>query len=244
LKLLDNQLRLITDNQIQTDVGFEVPTDLNHNILQENATEFTSAFADHLQDDDDFNHFLGQDSPFVSHIRWNMEVENGDEDEDEGEGEGDGDGNCNCDDNGDSNGEEIMPDDEEQREQREMEESSQRHWQQVDDEEIRLLFAELGLDFTVDEGLEHDTEECTSFSKIHHENTKYYPGAAADYGEGTTFAERFKNDQFRASRDASGNLYYPFASWKEWEFTNVLMRLHCPLSEKTELLQTQVVSTY
>jgi hypothetical protein len=37
-----------------------------------------------------------------------------------------------------------------------------------------------------------------------------YAGAVAEYGRGTTFMDRFNNDEY--AQECNTNLYYPFAS--------------------------------
>jgi len=103
-------------------------------------------------------------------------------------------------------------------------------------DELRALFQGSGFD---DHPQEFDKQ---MYSKIDHSKTKIYPGAGQTYGKGTTFFEQFAQDRFSRERNMSNNVYYPFASFEEWEFTNVFMRLQCSLAQKTELLNTKLVS--
>jgi hypothetical protein len=80
-----------------------------------------------------------------------------------------------------------------------------------------------------------------SYSKI--SKSYYYPGAAKDYGRGETFIEKFLKHPDSAQRVMSGNWFYPFSSWEEWEFSNTLARIPCSLAYKTELLNTSLVSS-
>lgn len=80
----------------------------------------------------------------------------------------------------------------------------------------------------------------SAFSKI--VRTEYYNGAAETFGTGTTFKEKFAHEQHAELREESNNLYYPMASFKEWEFSNILLRMPVSQNWKNELLNTQLVS--
>ena len=71
-------------------------------------------------------------------------------------------------------------------------------------------------------------------------HSEYYEGAAKDFGTGLTFLEKFKQDKDAAERVE--NPYFPMESFAEWEFTNKFMQMHCSQAEKTELLDTELVS--
>lgn len=75
-------------------------------------------------------------------------------------------------------------------------------------------------------------------SRIH--RSVPFPGASQIYGRGSTFLEDFGHDIFDDFRRT--NLYHPFVSRDEWEFTNVLMRMPCSLAQKNALLKTNIVS--
>lgn len=79
------------------------------------------------------------------------------------------------------------------------------------------------------------------FSRI--VSSKFFEGAARIYGKGSTFLEKFSSDRLSDARINQDNIYLPWASHKEWEFANVLSRMHCSLEEKNALLNTQVVSS-
>jgi hypothetical protein len=105
-----------------------------------------------------------------------------------------------------------------------------------DDEEIIELFREA----VISENFQWTptADNSPRFSKI--VRTESYEGAAKVYGKGETFLERFGRDEQAQHR--SENPYFPLASRDEWEFTNVLLRMHCSQAEKTELLNTGLVS--
>lgn len=86
-------------------------------------------------------------------------------------------------------------------------------------------------------GGELESHMASNYSKI--AKTEAYPDAARIYGKGTTFLERFADDQYAEQR--AENNYFPLASKEEWEFTSVLMRMRCSLAEKSELLNTMLV---
>lgn len=104
----------------------------------------------------------------------------------------------------------------------------------LEEDEIRLLFRETGYD----DQATHP--EDAGFSKI--ARAEYYEGAGRIYGKGTTLHDKFAQDQFAYDRERSENVYFPFSSRAEWEFTNILMRMQCSLAQKTELLNTRLVS--
>lgn len=78
-----------------------------------------------------------------------------------------------------------------------------------------------------------------TFSKI--VRSEFYDGAAETFGVGPTFKEKFVEDQYANLREETDNIYYPMASFSEWEFTNVLLRLPVSQNWKNELLKTQLV---
>lgn len=80
----------------------------------------------------------------------------------------------------------------------------------------------------------------SQFSKIAY--SKYYEGAAIDCGPGVHFLNQFDKDGLNSERIRTRNPYYPLKDFKEWEFTSVLLRMHCSQAEKNELLNTQLVS--
>ena len=81
--------------------------------------------------------------------------------------------------------------------------------------------------------------EVAIINRIH--RTEYYPGASLTFGRGTTLIEEFQKDRCTPQRQQSNNVYYPFASKDEWEFSNKLMRMPGSLAAKTDLLDTAIV---
>jgi hypothetical protein len=111
---------------------------------------------------------------------------------------------------------------------------------QQDDLELDALINELSLNVRSQDPTIYCPIEKLPLSKIF--RTELYPGAAEVYSkEGLTFMDRFtRNDPFAQLRQQ--NPYIPFTSFDEWEFTNILFRMPCSLSWKSELLSTRVVS--
>jgi hypothetical protein len=89
--------------------------------------------------------------------------------------------------------------------------------------------------------MEVENSHRVAYSKI--TRSECYEGAALIIGTGLTFLDKFATDQHANTRETTGNLYYPMSSYKEWEFTNLLLRLLISLSWKNRLLQTQIVSS-
>ena len=199
---------------------------------------------DDIEDDTDFNHLLNP----LPNVAGDGDTRNKEDEQDDDDGDDD---NEREDDFGPDS---DVTDNEDGLWGRtcstEEEAGSDGHQRREDDEYLALL-AELDLEQDLREDHVRGQEEALDmedgmeddFSKIDHAYTKYFPGAAADYGLGTTLSDKFKSDRFADIRAKYNNIFYPFASQKEWEFTNVLLRIHCSLSEKTELVKTQLVST-
>ena len=53
-------------------------------------------------------------------------------------------------------------------------------------------------------------------------NAEYFPHAARVYDGGLTFMDQFDTDPFSTLRRS--NLFYPFASWQDWELGSWLLR--------------------
>ena len=53
-------------------------------------------------------------------------------------------------------------------------------------------------------------------------DTEYFPHAACVYDSGLTFMDQFNTDLFSTLRRS--NLFYPFASWQDWELGSWLLR--------------------
>ena len=60
----------------------------------------------------------------------------------------------------------------------------------------------------------------SQFEKYH---TKVYSGAARTYRKGSTFMDKFNEDEHAAMRE--DNLYYPWAFHPEWELASFLLHL-------------------
>ena len=67
-----------------------------------------------------------------------------------------------------------------------------------------------------------------------------YAGAAVEYGRGTTFMERFDDDQYAQERKT--NLYYPFTSRDEWELASFLLRSDLSMASIDTFLSLKLVS--
>lgn len=81
-----------------------------------------------------------------------------------------------------------------------------------------------------------------SFSGSKIVRSEYFTGAAKVIKKGLTFLEKFSQVDPEASAARQVNKYHPFASFEHWEFTNILFRMPCSLSWKSELLNTRLVS--
>lgn len=66
-----------------------------------------------------------------------------------------------------------------------------------------------------------------------------YDGAGQIFGTGPTFMDKFNQDKYSAYRKE--NLYYPFASRDEWEYSFFLVRSNMSLASVDELLKLQMV---
>jgi hypothetical protein len=69
------------------------------------------------------------------------------------------------------------------------------------------------------------------------------PGAVLEDVPCLSFTQRFQEDRFNDIRVSTGNTFYPFSGRKEWGFTHVFMKMSGSLAEKTELLETEMVSS-
>lgn len=77
------------------------------------------------------------------------------------------------------------------------------------------------------------------YSRICRSN--YYPNAAQIIGQGLSFLEMWKS--LGPSEDRlNQNPYFPFDSFDSWQFASIFFRTPCPLTWKSELLATNVVS--
>lgn len=69
-----------------------------------------------------------------------------------------------------------------------------------------------------------------------------YPRAAATWGRGQTFMDRFDSDVH--ANDRIENLYYPFASKQDWEIGEFLERSSLSMAAIDEFLALDLVSSY
>lgn len=68
---------------------------------------------------------------------------------------------------------------------------------------------------------------------------KEYTGSAQIFGTGPTFLDKFDMDKYSPHRKT--NLYYPFASREEWEYSFFLVRSNMNLAHVDELLKLEKV---
>lgn len=80
-------------------------------------------------------------------------------------------------------------------------------------------------------------KESSRNSKLHF--IEEYDGAGQIFGTGPTFMDKFNQDQYAAYRKE--NLYYPFASREEWEYSFFLVRSNMSLALVDELLKLRMV---
>ena len=71
-----------------------------------------------------------------------------------------------------------------------------------------------------------------------------HPSAAAVYGQGKTFMDEFRKDEFADCREETGNVYYPFASRAEWELGSFLLRSSLSMADTDQFLKLDVVRVY
>jgi hypothetical protein len=74
------------------------------------------------------------------------------------------------------------------------------------------------------------------------EPVEEYPHAAATFGLGQTFMDRFDDDVYTEYR--TNNLYYPFATRQDWEIGNFLERSSLSMSAIDEFLSLEVVCAF
>ena len=66
-----------------------------------------------------------------------------------------------------------------------------------------------------------------------------YPGGSTNYGRGKTFMDTFDTDRF--SSEHQNNLFYPFASKAEWEFTSWLANSGLSMAAINKCLSLDIV---
>ncbi|KAJ7107232.1 hypothetical protein C8R43DRAFT_905832 [Mycena crocata] len=72
-------------------------------------------------------------------------------------------------------------------------------------------------------------------------HTEKFPSAAGKYGRGTTFMENFNADVYAPARQ--NNVYYPFASYKEWELASFLTRSRMTMDQIDEFLRLETTKS-
>jgi hypothetical protein len=83
----------------------------------------------------------------------------------------------------------------------------------------------------------HSNQPNLQSSSFHIE---YYPGAAEIKSKEKTFMDIFDNDEHASKR--CSNLYYPFASAKEWEVASFLLKSGLSMTKIDEFLKLELVS--
>lgn len=68
-----------------------------------------------------------------------------------------------------------------------------------------------------------------------------YPGVACPTGNGPTFMDLFNEDQF--AKERTSNIYYPFATRKEWELAAFLLKSKLSMAAIDEFLKLELVSS-
>ena len=67
-----------------------------------------------------------------------------------------------------------------------------------------------------------------------------FEGCAEQFPGGKTFMDEFRNDQYAEERRQ--NLYFPWASWREWAFASWLLRSRLSMAAIDSLLSLELVS--
>ena len=66
-----------------------------------------------------------------------------------------------------------------------------------------------------------------------------YEGCAEQFSGGRTFMDEFRNDRYTEERQQ--NLYFPWASWREWAFASWLLRSRLSMAAIDSLLSLELV---
>lgn len=78
------------------------------------------------------------------------------------------------------------------------------------------------------------------------DGSQYYitehPSAAYTYGQGKTFMDEFRKDEFAHCRETTANVYYPFDSSAEWELGSFLLRSSLSMADTDQFLKLKMVS--
>ena len=73
-----------------------------------------------------------------------------------------------------------------------------------------------------------------------HRFVEVFEGCAEQFPGGKTFMEEFRNDRYVGERRQ--NLYFPWASWREWAFASWLLRSRLSMAAIDSLLSLELVS--
>ena len=83
-------------------------------------------------------------------------------------------------------------------------------------------------------------ESCVPPSQFKKYHTKVYHGTAQTYRKGSTFMDKFNDDEHVATRE--DNLYYPWASCPEWELASFLLCSSLNMATINQFLSLDLVS--
>ena len=102
-----------------------------------------------------------------------------------------------------------------------------------------------GNDITEEVAEEYITGESLDIAEEtlpHQPVTKLYPGTSKNYGQGHTFMDIFNANQFLAM--CEHNIFYPFASKTEWQFTLWLTNSGLSMATVDECLSLDIVGSF
>lgn len=114
-------------------------------------------------------------------------------------------------------------------------------------EEMDVEMADVGAAFaSIPEDQENsDVKEATNPNQQDTQSPffiEYYPRAAKIQGQAKTFMDIFDEDEHASKR--ANNLYYPFASAKEWEVASFLLKSGLSMAKIDEFLKLELVSHF
>ncbi|KAF8952213.1 hypothetical protein BDZ97DRAFT_1909427 [Flammula alnicola] len=105
-------------------------------------------------------------------------------------------------------------------------------------------YYEDAMDAEVDNSMDIDTLESTALdldANISPFTKENYPTPSQAFGLGSTFMDRFDQDQHSGERKSQ--LYYPFASKSEWELASFLLRSNLSMASLDKLLKLKLIQT-
>jgi hypothetical protein len=115
-------------------------------------------------------------------------------------------------------------------------------------EEMEMEMPDVGASFS---GIPEDSQQNPDIEEATNPNQhdaqppffiEYYPGAAKIQGQTKTFMDIFDKDKHASKR--VNNLYYPFASAKEWEVASFLLKSGLSQAKIDEFLKLELVSHF